>query len=99
MRQVFVKRDASGAVCGLSAAVEAGTEAVDFDDPAVQAFLRSLDLDLIRVLEDTIELLIARGVFRFTDLPDSARQKLLYRRELRSEIRAVPNPLGDGELL
>ncbi len=100
MQQVFIVRDAEGRISGLSATPSGNAEAVTMDDPDVQAFLRELDVDLVRVLEDVIDLLIARGVFRFTDLPESAREKLLFRKNLRSQWQAVPNPLGgeDGLL-
>ena len=100
MQQVFIVRDDEGRISGLSATPSGNAEAVTMDDPDVRAFLRELDVDLVRVLEDVIDLLIARGVFRFTDLPESAREKLLFRKNLRSQWQAVPDPLGgeDGLL-
>ena len=52
------------------------------------------------VIEGGFDLLVVRGVFRFTDLPESAREKLLFRKNLRSQWQAVPDPLGgeDGVL-
>jgi len=97
MQQVFIIRDASGNVSGLSAVAGAGTSPASINDPDVQAFLRDLDVDLVRVLEDVIDLLVVRGVFRFTDLPESAQQKLMFRKTLRSKWQAVPNPLGAEE--
>lgn len=100
MYQVYVVRDTDGAICGLSATPGDNATAAAIDDPDVQAFLRSLDIGLVRVIEDVVDLLVARGVFRFTDLPSSAQEKLIYRKTLRSQWRAVPDPLGidDGLL-
>ena len=100
MQQVYIVRDAEGRISGLSATPSGNAEAVTMDDPDVREFLRELDVDLVRVLEDVIDLLVARGVFRFTDLPESAREKLLFRKNLRSQWQAVPDPLGgeDGVL-
>lgn len=100
MHQVFVTRDDDGRVTALSASPSAGSATASIDDPEVQAFLRELDVGLVRVLEDVIDLLVAGGVFRFTDLPESAQQKLLFRKTLRSQWQAVPDPLGteDGLL-
>ncbi len=67
------------------------------DEPDVQDFLRNLDVDLVRVLEDVIDLLVAQGVFRFTDLPASAQEKLMFRKNLRSQWQSVPDPLGADE--
>ncbi|MDJ0738393.1 MAG: hypothetical protein QNJ91_01670 [Gammaproteobacteria bacterium] len=97
MQQVYIVRDAEGEISGLSATPSGDAEPVTTDDPGVQAFLRRLDVDLVRVLEDVIDLLIARGVFRFTDLPESAREKLLFRKTLRSQWQSVPDPLGSEE--
>lgn len=97
MQQLFVVRDADGHISGLSSEASATAEAAAIDDPDVQAFLHRLDIDLVRVLEDVIDLLVARGVFRFTDLPESAREKLLFRKNLRSQWQPVPDPLGSEE--
>ena len=97
MQEIYIVRDALGRISGLSATPTGDGEAVTMADPDVQAFLRKLDVDLVRVLEDVIDLLITRGVFRFTDLPESAREKLLFRKSLRSQWQAVPDPLGSDE--
>lgn len=73
------------------------SNAASMDDTEVQAFLRDLDVDLVRALEDVVDLLVSRGVFRFTDLPESAQQKLLFRKNLRSQWQSVPDPLGTEE--
>ena len=58
--------------------------------------LAQSDLQMARVLEDTIHVLIDKGVLRFTDLPDAAQQKLMRRREIRGRFKAV-DLLGDDE--
>jgi hypothetical protein len=97
MHQVFIVHDENGKISGLSAEASDGAVAASIEDPEVQAFLRNLDVDLVRVLEDVVDLLVARGVFRFTDLPESAQHKLLFRKNLRSQWTAVPDPLGSEE--
>ena len=100
MQKMFITRDQNGDITGLSSSPADGAVAASIDDPQVQAFLRNLDIDLVRVLEDVVDLLVARGIFRFTDLPESAQQKLLFRKTMRSQWQAVPDPLGmeDGLL-
>lgn len=49
--------------------------------------LRSSDAELIRVVEDLINLLTDKGFIQFTELPEAARQKLLQRKSLRRSIR------------
>lgn len=54
------------------------------------------DLAMARVVEDLIDLLISKGVLRFTDLPEAAQKKLLARNEARTDL-ANHSPLVGGE--
>ena len=103
---VFVKRDSSGAILAASAqADESCTEYVESEDAALQAFLQDLsgdhsglgatDQDFVRVLEDVVELLIAKGVILFTELPDSAQQKIMNRQHLREQLGAALDLIGE----
>jgi hypothetical protein len=47
------------------------------------ASLEQLDRDFIRVIEDVIDLLIARHIILFTDLPAAVQDKLNRRRSVR----------------
>ncbi|MCL2161599.1 MAG: hypothetical protein FWH56_06910 [Betaproteobacteria bacterium] len=60
--------------------------------------LRGSDLSFVRVLEDVIDLLIERGVIRFTDLPLPAQSKLLQRRDNRRQQQEL-RLLGDEDLI
>ncbi len=51
--------------------------------------LAASDMRLVRVLEDVIDLLIERGLIRFTDLPQSAQGKLLERKSLRAQMNGL----------
>lgn len=97
MHQIFVTRGGDGSITGLASTPGNGAVAASIDDPDVQEFLRNLDVDLVRVIEDVVDLLVSQGVFRFTDLPASAQRKLLFRKNLRSQWQAVPDPLGSEE--
>ncbi len=96
----FVKRDADGhIIAAYAVAGKPGMELVDSSDPQLIDFMYDgsqdatnkkgmleSDLGLARVLEDLIDLLIEKGTFRFTDLPEAAQRKLLSRRGLRKEF-------------
>ena len=97
MKKVFIVRDVQGNISSLSATASVGASATSIDDPEVQEYLRDLDVDLVRVLEDVVDLLVGRGVFRFTDLPESAQQKLMVRKTMPSHWQAVPDPLAEEE--
>ncbi|MBF8221417.1 tryptophan synthase subunit beta like protein [Halomonas sp. 328] len=96
---MYVKRDDDGAIIKVSKRRDDECqEAVESRDMALREFLgvtggedeltRS-DLDFVRVLEDVIHLLMDKGVIRFTDLPDAARDKLVTRQSLRRRINDV----------
>lgn len=97
---MFVKRDSSGKISGIS-----DRQTFEFHEPADDqseeflAFLKAearkvtqteknLDLsdrELIRVLDDLIDLLTDKGIIQFTDLPSAAQTKLMKRQTLRQK--------------
>jgi len=95
MTDVFVRRGDDGGIIAVSLKPTPEIkERLAGDDASLQKFMRELDadgsaaleasdLDVIRVLEDLIELLIGKGVIQFTELPEAAQNKLLKRRNLR----------------
>ena len=96
----FVKRDEHGVVVAVSRESAAGcTEELATDDPAISEFLMeisnassSLDASahhFIRVLEDVVDLLIAKGLVLFTELPADAQQKIMRRQKMRSEVSSL----------
>jgi hypothetical protein len=100
----FAKRDAAGRIVALTAEPEPGAEeAVGSDNPEVIDFLRgkdasdarrdrlaAVDGQMARVTEDLIDVLVARGVLMFTDLPPAAQRKLIERQRLRQQREATP---------
>lgn len=103
---MYVSRDETGALRRVSR--EATPECREWlpgDDPELDRFLgreeardpmQATDLELVRVLEDLIQVLMEKGVISFTDLPDAARDKLLTRQSLRRRLNSV-NLLDDEE--
>ncbi len=59
--------------------------------------LSSSDLDIVRVLEDVIDLLCKNHVIAFTDLPDSAQKKLTNRKNIRAEMSGIENLIADED--
>ena len=102
----FVKRDESGRIDAVSINESADfAEFVDAESAELEVFfenarpsadsLRESDSDLVRVLEDLIEMLTAKGVIMFTELPESAQQKILFRKRLRKDRTNALDLLGD----
>jgi|SRR5690554_860521 len=95
---MFVKRDNNGEICAVSRERIAGVDepiALDADELLqflqgskieTQRVLEQSDLQMARVLEDVVNLLVDKSVIRFTDLPVAAQQKLLSRREVRDQV-------------
>ena len=84
-RQLFTVQEEQGG----------GWEVVQADNAEVKAFMQNVsaqanplsqsDVELSRVLEDLIDVLINRGLIQFTDLPEAAQTKLLNRRQTRAQ--------------
>lgn len=59
--------------------------------------LQQSDLDMVRVLEDLIEVLMSKGVISITDLPQAAQHKLLSRAKARQTLGGLEDLIGDDE--
>jgi hypothetical protein len=57
----------------------------------LQKVLTSSDMDIVRVLEDLIDLLCKNHVIIFTDLPDVAQKKLADRKSIRVGLDSIGN--------
>lgn len=61
------------------------------------AELGQLDADFIRVLEDLIDVLVANGTLRLTDLPAEALDKLSQRKRARARLRDSLDLIDEDE--
>lgn len=104
---LYVARDSEGKVCDLHPMpLGEAREPLPADHPEVLQFIHerwrqneldALDRDFVRVIEDTIELLMAKGLILFTELPPKVQEKLLRRKEVREQryYSGVPGSGGD----
>lgn len=91
----YVVRDPKGGIVSLHREAVPGAELLPLSHPDVQAFLTgtdgksfaAMDADLVRVLEDLIDVLLRRNVFRITDLPLEAQVKLFERKHFRENLQ------------
>lgn len=74
-------------------------EYLDYLDAAIKEGdqFRESDIQLARVLEDLISMLIDRDFIRFTDFPEPAQKRLIQRQGLRSKGQGL-NLLEDDSL-
>ncbi len=103
----YVQRDNEGRIVALfGAPAPNASEQKTVDDPEVLSFLSReaseqdltrllalTDVDIIRILEDLIDLLVEQRIIRFTDLPESAQDKLANRRRARARLRDTESPV------
>lgn len=105
---VFVQRGNSNEIVAVSREPQPGfPDSLSDDDPQVQEFLLSVgqmsalaktDLEFVRVLEDVLDLLMAKNVLLFTELPERAQAKILERQALRNRNDAL-DILDDAPLV
>ena len=96
---VYVKRNGDGAIVAVSREnMEGFAETLPEDQPELQRYLREVepvselaktDLEFVRVLEDVVDLLMAKGVMLFTELPPQAQAKILARQSLRRDADSL----------
>jgi hypothetical protein len=109
----YVSRNDAGEITGLHhSPQEVEAEWLEGDDPQVHQFLSSCtpteqarfslsnsDVEMIRVIEDLVELLISKKVFTFTELPEAVQRKLGSRKRLREDLGMLANLIGKDETI
>ncbi len=101
----YVVRDAQGGIVSLHREAVPDAELLPLSHPDVQKFLvgsdgksfAAMDADLVRVLEDLIDVLLRRNVFRITDLPLEAQVKLFERKHFRDNLQSHALTLYAGQ--
>ena len=98
----YVARDAQGKIVAVFDRPHAAApEAMKESDPEMLAFvtgmgseealrqhLASSENDLLRILEDLINVLIDNNVILLTDFPPGAQRKLMARQSVRDKLRS-----------
>lgn len=106
----YVQRDVQGQLVRVEAAAYAeATETLPADHHEIQAWyanetmevslkqLKQSDLEMIRVLDDLIQVLTSKGVIRVTDLPPAAQAKLMDRTQAREALGGLSHLIDDDE--
>lgn len=92
----YIKRNLSGDPIEISEIkTDETTEFIELGDAELMKILfkscninlKNLqsDIDLIRVIEDLVDILIAKSVISINDLPSPVQKKLLIRKSLRTQ--------------
>ncbi|MBO0493104.1 MULTISPECIES: hypothetical protein [unclassified Pseudomonas] len=106
----YVQRDQNNALVRVEAQAYAeATETLPADHHEIQAWfagdeiedslkqLKNSDLEMIRVLDDLIQVLTSKGVIRITDLPPAAQAKFLERTQARAALGGLSELINDDE--
>lgn len=106
----FVKRDSAGRIVALyrersdeapEYLASGHPEVAEFSDPdgarGERASMLHSDLEMIRVYEDLIDILISKRVVVLTDFPAAAQEKLVRRKRLRSSLSSLTEVLAPGD--
>jgi len=104
----YVKRNSEEEVIAISQSPDKEfSELLEKDDPAIVRFIELVgdsqtkmaesDLDFIRVVEDLIDVLVAKNYILFTDLPEKAQEKMRDRRSLRGKLATHLDLFSDDE--
>lgn len=107
---VYVERDAQGRLLRVEQIPFDGSEHIAVESEELQTWLKmreevkarldslnSSDLELVRVLEDVIIVLVDRGVIQYTDLPAAAREKLDQRAVARADLEGLSTMLRETD--
>ncbi|KPG90193.1 tryptophan synthase subunit beta [Pseudomonas sp. RIT-PI-q] len=106
----YVQRNAQGQLMRVEAEAYAdSTETLPADHPDVRDWfaseklatnlklLKQSDPEMIRVLDDLIQVLIDKGVIRVTDLPAPAQAKLMDRTQAREALGGLSHLVDEDE--
>ncbi|UTW13938.1 hypothetical protein [Marinobacterium rhizophilum] len=98
---LYAIRNPEGRIIGLTESARPGLQAVDVknrevleflsindEDFSAEEFLDQSDVGTVRIIEDMIDVLIAKNLILFTDFPLASQKKLLSRKLARSIIQS-----------
>ena len=106
----FVSRNEQGAITGVfNKPTPIAQEQLDIDDTELRRYLEDgatqdardtlavSDREMARIVEDLIDVLIAKNIINFTDFPPEAQKKMLRRRSLRRNLSILKDLASDED--
>ncbi|MBU1232002.1 MAG: hypothetical protein KKD01_07060 [Proteobacteria bacterium] len=97
---LYIERNSEGKIVAVSKRGDKeGTELKSAIDEEILQFLAEngdsdlwvkilsvSDLGIIRILEDLVDLLVAKNLIMYTDLPEDAQEKIRERKKVRQQM-------------
>ncbi len=68
----------------------------DEKDKALDA-LNSTDSEMLRIVEDLIDVLMEKQIFVFTELPEAVQAKINARKQLRKDMGSLDGLINDDD--
>ncbi|ANI83765.1 MULTISPECIES: hypothetical protein [Kosakonia] len=107
----YIERDAEGRITRVESTPFAGmVEQHEEDTQEITEWIRihtmhqetlkrlqQSDLEMVRVLEDLIEVLMSKGIISITDLPQAAQTKLINRTQARLTLSGLERLIDDED--
>jgi len=100
----YIKCNEQGAIVAIhDAAIDSSYQWIEANELEVTAqakeALTSTDQEMVRVIEDLIDLLMAKQIFVFTELPAAVQAKLNSRKRLREDISSLAILVKDEDAI
>ena len=95
---IYIENNAGGDIENIHFSPAPNLEEISLHDPKLKEFIETapnsdeiiqnvlnrLDLDMVRIIEDVIDILIDKNIMLFTDLPDPVQNKILFKKNIRN---------------
>ena len=109
---IYIERNASGEINNIEFSPAENRQEISLHDPQLTEFIKNsensdvliqtvlnrMDLEMVRVIDDLIDIMIERNLILFTDLPEPVQNKLLFKRKMRN-LNNETSSMYDNELL
>ncbi|MDX1351840.1 MAG: hypothetical protein R3254_02440 [Thiomicrorhabdus sp.] len=109
---LYIEKNSAGEIENIHFSPQENLEEISLHDPKLKAFIENapnsdeiiqkvlnrLDLDMVRIIEDVIDILIDKNVMLFTDLPDPVQNKILFKKNIRN-LSSNNSIIEDEELI
>lgn len=110
---IYIRRSTEGDIIEIDFSPADHLEEISLFDPQLKDFLQNspnseqliktvldnLDKDMVRVIEDLVDVLVEKNLIRFTDLPNPVQNKLLFKKNIRNSLNESDSILNDDEVL
>jgi len=107
----YISRNEKGEIVELhSSPIEQNDQWLEANNPEILAFMKgmatkekvqteltSTDSEMVRVVEDLIDMLMERQIFIFTELPEPVQAKLNARKQLREDISSLEGLIKEDD--